>query len=215
MSTPNGTSWSAFVNEPDGEENRDGRTRDRLGLDGPPRPHRRRARPVLVDREPRHDAAGLSALIALLLAPRRRSGGDRAAGRDPGRAAARRRARGARDPPQPGRRRAPAFRAAAGKSDGFDAYVLAELARTDAHRFRRAGARQRRDQGAAGAHPRPRRPGRRRVELWPTGCAPSSTASGPAPTTIFADLDSPDRAGLPRALPQPRRRPRARREPHA
>ena len=31
----------------------------------------------------------------------------------------------------------PRFRAAAGKSDGFDAYVLAELARTDAHRFRR------------------------------------------------------------------------------
>jgi transposase len=28
------------------------------------------------------------------------------------------------------------FRAAGGKSDGFDAYVLAELARTDAHRFR-------------------------------------------------------------------------------
>src|SRR4051794_39734678 len=30
----------------------------------------------------------------------------------------------------------PRFRAAAGQSDGFDAYVLAELARTDAHRFR-------------------------------------------------------------------------------
>jgi transposase len=29
----------------------------------------------------------------------------------------------------------PRFRAAGGKSDGFDAYVLAELARTDAHRF--------------------------------------------------------------------------------
>jgi transposase len=30
----------------------------------------------------------------------------------------------------------PRFRAAAGKSDGFDSFVLAELARTDSHRFR-------------------------------------------------------------------------------
>jgi transposase len=30
----------------------------------------------------------------------------------------------------------PRFRASGGKSDGFDAYVLCELARTDAHRFR-------------------------------------------------------------------------------
>ena len=37
----------------------------------------------------------------------------------------------------------PRFTAAGGKSDRFDAFVLCELARTDSHRFRAAGARRR------------------------------------------------------------------------
>ena len=49
----------------------------------------------------------------------------------------------------------PRFRVSGGKSDRFDAFVLCELARTDHHRFR-VGARQRSDQGAAGADPRAR-----------------------------------------------------------
>jgi transposase len=92
---------------------------------------------VLVDRELRHDAAGLAALIALLerhdvelVAIERPDGiliehlldaGVAVLAIHPNQVAAAR----------------PRFRAAAGKSDGFDAYVLAELARTDAHRFRR------------------------------------------------------------------------------
>jgi Transposase/Transposase IS116/IS110/IS902 family len=91
---------------------------------------------VLVDRELRHDAAGLSALVALLkrrhvelVAIERPDGilieelldaGLRVVAIHPNQVQAAR----------------PRFRAAAGKSDGFDAYVLAELARTDAHRFR-------------------------------------------------------------------------------
>ena len=41
------------------------------------------------------------------------------------------------DPPQPAQGRPrPRYAVAHGKSDRFDAFVLAELARTDAHRFR-------------------------------------------------------------------------------
>ena len=91
---------------------------------------------VLVDRELRHDAAGLSALTALLrrhrveaVAIERPDGilieelldaGLQVLAIHPNQVAAAR----------------PRFRAATGKSDGFDAYVLAELARTDAPRFR-------------------------------------------------------------------------------
>jgi hypothetical protein len=41
----------------------------------------------------------------------------------------------------------PRFSVAGGKSDSFDSFVLAELARTDSHRFR-VLARQRPNQGA-------------------------------------------------------------------
>ena len=43
----------------------------------------------------------------------------------------------------------------------------------------------------------------------PTSCAPSSTRFWPGAEQIFADVDSPDRARVPRALPQPRPTPAA------
>ena len=75
----------------------------------------------------------------------------------------------------------PRFSAAGGKSDSFDAFVLAELARTDSHRFRVLVPDSDADQGAARADPRPRGPRRARASRWPTSCAPSWSASGPAP----------------------------------
>ncbi len=84
----------------------------------------------------------------------------------------------------------PRFRAAGGKSDGFDAFVLAELARTDHHRFRvltpdsdetkalRALSRAREDL----VESRVALANRLRAELeasWPGGAA------------VFADVDSP------------------------
>jgi transposase len=145
---------------------------------------------VLIDREPTHDAAGLASLTDLLkrhdvelVAIERPDGilveqlleaGLMVLAIHPNQVAAAR----------------PRFRAASGKSDGFDAYVLAELARTDAHRFRllvadsdetkalRALTRAREDLVAT----RVELCNRLRAELdrfWP-GAA-----------TLFADLDSP------------------------
>ena len=45
------------------------------------------------------------------------------------------------------------FRASGGKSDRFDSFVLCELARTDAHRFRLLEPDSRSDQGAARVDP--------------------------------------------------------------
>jgi transposase len=92
---------------------------------------------VLVDRELRHDAAGLAALVALL----RRHGVELVAIERPDGILIEELLDAdlqvmAIHPNQVAAAR-PRFRAASGKSDGFDAYVLAELARTDAHRFRR------------------------------------------------------------------------------
>jgi transposase len=145
---------------------------------------------VLIDREPAHDAAGLASLIGLLkrhdvelVAIERPDGilveqlleaGLQVLAIHPNQVAAAR----------------PRFRAAGGKSDGFDAYVLAELARTDAHRFRRlkpdsdackalrALTRAREDLVTS----RVEQTNRLRAELdrfWPGA------------TTLFADLDSP------------------------
>jgi transposase len=84
----------------------------------------------------------------------------------------------------------PRFGAAAGKSDGFDAYLLAELARTDAHRFRllvadtdqtkarRALTRTREDLIAA------------RVELS-NQLRAELDRFWPGAATLFADLASP------------------------
>ena len=105
----------------------------------------------------------------------------------------------------------PRFRAAGGKSDRFDAFVLCELARTDSHRFRvlepdgdqtkalRALTRAREDlvqTKVALAH-------QLRAELerfWP---GRDRTVQGSR---------QPDLARVPGALPQPGRRPRARRK---
>ena len=85
------------------------------------------------------------------------------------------------------------FRAAGGKSDRFDAFVLCELARTDSHRFRvlepdsdqtkalRALTRAREDL----VHTR--------VALA-TSCAPSSSASGPVRSACSASSTARSRS---------------------
>ena len=102
------------------------------------------------------------------------------------------------------------FRVSGGKSDGFDAFVLCELARTDHHRFRvlepdsdatkaiRALTRGREDLVGA----RTALVNQLRAELerfWP------------GPLGLFSDLHSRDLARVPRALSQPGGRARARR----
>jgi hypothetical protein len=100
------------------------------------------------------------------------------------------------------------FRVSGGKSDRFDAFVLCELARTDHHRFRGAGARLRSDQGAQSADPRAGRPGRdahRAVKPAP-GRAGAVLARAASPVQRSAQ---PDLAGVPGALPEPSRHARA------
>ena len=67
----------------------------------------------------------------------------------------------------------PRFTNAGGKSDSFDAFVLAELARTDSHRFRILVPDFDADQGAARPDPRPRGPRR-------TSRRPGQRAARPA-----------------------------------
>ncbi|MBV9562551.1 MAG: transposase [Bradyrhizobium sp.] len=93
------------------------------------------------------------------------------------------------------------FRAAGGKSDRFDAFVLCELARTDSHRFRGARARLGRDERAAGADPYAR--GSRAREGRPD----RSVARGARAVLARADRPvhqarQPDLAGVPGALPE-------------
>ena len=102
------------------------------------------------------------------------------------------------------------FRAAGGKSDRFDAFVLCELARTDSHRFRvlepdcdqtkalRALTRTREDL----VHARVALSSQLRAELerfWP------------GPIGLFQQARQPDLARVPGALPEPSRRARPRR----
>ena len=99
------------------------------------------------------------------------------------------------------------FRVSGGKSDRFDAFVLCELARTDSHRFRvlepdsdqtkalRALTRAREDL----VHARVALCSQLRAELerfWP------------GPIGLFHEARQPDFAGVPGALPEPRRRAR-------
>ena len=95
------------------------------------------------------------------------------------------------------------FRAAAGKSDRFDAMVLCELARTDQHRFPALAPCSDRDARAARARRARARTSSPPGSRWPTSCAPSSTPFWPGAARIFADIDSPIALALPRALPQP------------
>ena len=96
----------------------------------------------------------------------------------------------------------PRFSAAAGKSDGFDSFVLAELARTDAHRFRvlvpdsdatkalRALTRAREDLVDT------------RVGLANELCA-QLDCFWPGAKHIFADIDSPIALAFLRRYPTP------------
>jgi transposase len=84
----------------------------------------------------------------------------------------------------------PRFSAAGGKSDGFDAFVLAELARTDAHRFRMLVP----DSDATKAL---RALSRARADLVGQRVALANQLRAqlecfwPGAATVFADLDSP------------------------
>ena len=207
--------------------------RDRLGERGARRLHRRRARRAAVDRaSSRHDERGIARAGRALLAARGRAGRDRAARRAAGRAAARRRPAGAGDPPQPGQgRRAPRFRAAAGKSDRFDAL---RAGRAGPHRRATASARWSPDSdetkalraltraredlvAAAGRAGQPAaRPARRASGPAPTLSSPTSTARSrsrsssatPAPPTPAASAPSAWPRFLARhALLRPHRRP--------
>jgi len=81
------------------------------------------------------------------------------------------------------------YRAGGGKSDGFDAYVLAELARTDMHRLRLL-APYSHDAGAQGADAGPRGPGRTagRARQAAAGAARGLL---PGAARIFSAVDSP------------------------
>ena len=81
------------------------------------------------------------------------------------------------------------FRAAAGKNDRFDAFVLCELARTDRHRFPRLTPIQRRNARAEGPHAHPRRPDRRESRTGQPVAQPSASVLARR-GTIFADIDS-------------------------
>ena len=83
------------------------------------------------------------------------------------------------------RPRADRFRASGGKSDRFDRFVLCELARTDAHRFRVLEPDS--DQTKAlRALTRAREDLVRRGSRWPTSCAQSLSGSGPGRSACSA-----------------------------
>ena len=98
---------------------------------------------------------------------------------------------------------------AGGKSDRFDAFVLAELRAPTATASARCARRD--DTRALRASPAPATISS--PPAWRSANqlrAAARSRSGPAPPSLFADARLPDRAGLPGALPQPRRRPRPR-----
>ena len=96
----------------------------------------------------------------------------------------------------------PRFRAAAGKSDSFDAFVLAELARTDSHRFRVIVP----DGDATKAL---RALTRAREDLVATRVALANTLREqlacfwPGAARIFADVDSPIALAFLKRYPSP------------
>ena len=102
----------------------------------------------------------------------------------------------------------PRYRAAGGKSDPGDAYMLADILRTDGHRFRPLAPCSRRDQGVARPGPRSRRPGRRAVALA-NQLRSLLDSFWPGAAAIFADVDSPIALAFLAALPDARERQRA------
>ena len=211
MSTRHGTSpVGSQTSDPTGGGPH-GRTiaRDRLGQRGARRAHRRRARRRAAGRatfrattrpgSARSSAAASSRVARVAIERPERAAGRPAAGR-------RHRACWPIHPNQLAAAR-DRFRAAAGKSDRFDAFVLAELARTDMHRFP-ALAPDRDETNALRAL------ARTREDLVAAARRARQPAARPARRLLArrrADLRrrrQPDRARVPGALPQPRRRPR-------
>ncbi len=138
-----------------------------------------------------HDEAGLRSLCRQLVRHERGAGGDRAPGRGAGRAAAGRGAAGARAASQPGRR-GPSALPRLGRQVRPLRRVRAVRAR--AHRppsLPRARARQRPDQGAAGAVPRRARISCRRAWRSANQLRAELERFWPGATRIFAELDSP------------------------
>ncbi len=150
-------------------------------------------------------SAGSSALIGLL---RRASGSQRVAierpGRAAGRAAAGRRHRGVAIHPNQVAAARDRYRAAGGKSDGFDA-LRARRARPHRHApLPRAGARQRRDQGAAGARRAPARTWSRTRVALANQLRAQLDAFWPGAARDLRRRRQPDRARLPAsATPAP------------
>ena len=106
---------------------------------------------------------------------------------------------------QPGRRRhATATAQPAASSDAFDAFVLAELARTDHHRFRVRRARPRRDPRPAGPDPRPGGLGRNADRAGQPAARRARAAAGPAPQRSLPR--STRRSPWPSCSATPRRR---------
>lgn len=75
----------------------------------------------------------------------------------------------------------PRFRAGGGKSDAFDAFVLAELARTDHHRFRALVPDSEETKALLRRSPAPARTWSRPGSRWPTASAPSWRLPGREP----------------------------------
>ena len=96
----------------------------------------------------------------------------------------------------------PRYSAAGGKSDPGDAFLLADLLRTDGHRFRPLQPPSRRDPRAARARPRPRRS--RRPARRPRQSAPRAARALLARRRRHLRRRRfADRARLPRPLPHP------------
>ena len=134
------------------------------------------------------------------------AGGDRAPRRAAGRPAVRRPASPCwRSIPTRSRPRAIASARPPASPIASTRCVLCELARTDAPSLPRACALERRDARAARAGAAPARTSSpARGQLWPTSCAPISTACWPGAARIFADVDSPIALVLPAsATPAP------------
>ena len=98
----------------------------------------------------------------------------------------------------------PRYAVAHGKSDRFDAFVLAELARTDAHRFPALRTRSRRDEGPANPHPLARGSCRGQGRAGQSVARPTGGVLAWRPDLRRRRL--PDLPRLHRSLPEPRGR---------
>ncbi len=95
------------------------------------------------------------------------------------------------------------YGSAGNKDDRFDAYVLADVLRTDRHRLRPLHPRHPGDHRAAGHRAAPARTWSATGSRWPTSSAPTCRLAFPGAVGLFDDIDSPDQPAVPDPLPQP------------